>query len=180
MGLDPKRRREIKKQEEQEAKERAKAANAANRKYERRIKPMHEGHSVPRGGRPASGPGPHIVNIYGDHVQVHGDGNQVAIGTGGDVHQLHAEQPVDLDVLRGLIRDLQASQSHIDFPGADTADEVRELADEIANEAAAPVPDHGRLRRAATSIGRKLQTVPTTAIGGFIAQGLAAAFLPLG
>ncbi len=178
MGVDPKRRREIKKEAVAEAKERAKATNAANRKEARKIKDFPAPRA--RSAGYSAGAGPHIVNIYGDHVQVQGDGNQVAVGIGGDVHQRGAENAVDLDALVRLVRDLTATVAHIDFGDAEAAEEVRTLADDITAEASASAPDHGRLRRLAVSIGQRLQTVPTTAIGGFIAQGLAAAFLPIG
>lgn len=117
-----------------------------------------------------------IHNIYGDTIYVNGDRNQVAVSTNGDVSQTSAEQNIDVAALLGAVRDLLASE--IDYGAPDIQQEVQANALALDAEARADQPDHGKLQRLASAIGERLRAVSTTATGGFIAQGLAAAFLP--
>lgn len=116
-----------------------------------------------------------IQNVYGDTVNVYGDDNNVAVGASGDVAQAHRDEPVDVSALRNAVRDLLAST--IDFDD-DVHAEVHANAEALQAEADQDQPDHGKLRHLSASIGNRLRGIPTSAVGGFLAQGLAAAFLP--
>lgn len=186
MALSPREKREIKKQQDEIAKETKKARERAEKKHSRRASSSRARQNGMLGGtaRPVR-----VTNIYqpnyGDMVTVTGHGNQVAVGNEGDVAQDIGEQnvstqPVDLDTTLAAVRDLLHHLQHdgIRIEDAELADELRTEAAELQAEADTDEPDQGTMRRLAASIGEKLATIPFTALGGFTAQLLATAFLP--
>ncbi|MEV4649010.1 hypothetical protein [Saccharopolyspora sp. NPDC049357] len=167
MGLDRKNKRALDRFTKNFDKE-------LQRSAKRNIKPISAEFS---GSSGAFGPPP-ITNVYGNTVHVHGDGNQLAVGNEGDVQQFQGEQPLDLAKLQDVLRDLHAS--NIEFGDSEVETMVAEIAEEVRGEIESATPDHGRLRELVTALANYLRTVPTTAVGGFIAQGLTLALLPAG
>jgi hypothetical protein len=122
-------------------------------------------------------PGDNINNHFGDINTISGDGNQVAIGTVGNVTQLGgATQPIDAERLRATIRELQAV-----LPVLPVEEHERERLKEdtgaLLDELDSDAPDEQRQRRLGGAIGEKLIGIGTAAAGGGIAQLVGKALL---
>lgn len=117
---------------------------------------------------------PHQSYYYGDSYEISGEQHQVAIGVSGGVTQISSgAAPVDVEklstALEQLLDLLDNGQLQVDDP-----DGLREVAEEVLDEADSDEPDHSRLRAGGRAV---LGRVGTAAAGGTIAQLLGQAVL---
>jgi hypothetical protein len=114
-------------------------------------------------------------NHYGDVNTITGDFTQVAIRTTGSVTQISGQtNSVDLEQVRMIIREITGLLPS--FPlDADEKEAIVNLARTSLEELDSQDPDVGRLRRLASSIKSRLDTVATQAAGGLVANQLGAA-----
>lgn len=133
-------------------------------------------------GYPVSGDTIHHT-VYG-HTTVYGDGNQVAVGTAGDVRQTAASTgssaPIDREVLTEL---LERAVAHLpDYgPSLTTVDRitVHDTAHGALQAAASTEVGDDELRHRVGRLRAVLGQISTTAAGGTIAQGIAQALAAL-
>jgi len=90
----------------------------------------------------------HVTNNY---ITTSGQGNQVAIGNHGDVHQQSVISGMSAQDLSELVRQLRLAAAGLELAEDDAA-EYSEAVDRIEAEAEKETPSKGRLLRALTSV----------------------------
>lgn len=103
------------------------------------------------GPRASWGGPPQVVNNI-TNIHTDGQGNQVAVGVEGDVHQQSVVMGMSAQDLTTLISQLRQVKSELNLSPED-AIEYAETVDRIEQEAHSDTPNQGRLRRALNSAG---------------------------